>query len=220
MAVFIFLTSCRSTGQKALQQGRYAEACQQATSKLRSSPNNKKAIEALRQAYPLATNYTEKEVERLSLTSLDDKDVRIYDLYNTMNKLASDISQCPAAMATIPNVSYYNLELSKAREKAAEYFYRNAEALFKMNQKQYYREAYDMYLEADNISHNYKNALSKAHEAKARGTLNVVVELAPIDKKYVVNADFFMNNLFKNFPTSLLPYFSRCTHPKRPRMPG
>lgn len=200
LATLIILTACRSTGQGALQKGRYTEACTQATSLLGSSPSNKKAVEALRQAYPLAINFTDKEVERTSTSNSADKDVQVYQLYCTMNKLAIDSSKSPAALKIIPDANYYNLELREASEKAADYYYKKASKCFSGGSKTMYWEAYYAYSDANRIRYNYKVSWQKEIEAKSLGTLVLLLKQEPVNEGYEINTNFFIDNPFKAFP--------------------
>jgi hypothetical protein len=124
ISMIVLVESCKSTGMRALTQGKYDTACLQAIDKLRSSPNNEKAKSALMQAYPLAVSYTEKETERLLKSVSDDNQYqKIFDLYGAMNNIAIEISRCPAALLIIPHADYYNSQLETARNMAAEELY-------------------------------------------------------------------------------------------------
>lgn len=210
----ILLVGCKSTGEKALQKGDYYTACKQAVERLRSSPDNKKAINALAQAYPLALTYTDKEVERLLSSSYSDKNRQIFNRYDELNTLAIMISKCPAALKIIPEPNYYNQQLKAAREMAAEEAFQNAEYYMQQGTRYSAKKAYYLYLDADNLIPGYKYALSKALTAKWEATLKVVVEQEPVGGAYKISADFFQNKVFEYLSKNIRNEFIKIYSPE------
>ena len=211
----IFLSACKSTGQKALQKGDYYTACLQAIEKLRSSPDNEKAIDALKQAYPLAESYTEKEVTRiLSSQSDNSKYLKVYDLYGKMNKLAVQISRSPAALRIIPNPDYYNKQLEGARNMAAEESYQKAESNLRVGTRDAAKEAYYLYQSVNKIISGYKDVAQKMDEAKWLATIKVVVEQVPVQGAYKISADFFQTKVFEYLSGNIRNQFIRVYSPQ------
>ena len=211
----VLLAACKSTGQKALSKGDYYTACVQAINKLRSSPDNAKAAEALAQAYPLAVDYTQRETERLLASPSNNNRYRmILDLYLQMNHIAVELSRCPAALQIIPHADYYNSQLESARNMAAEESYRLAENHLRQGTRQAAKAAYLQYQEVNRIIPGYKDVADKLQEAKWQATLKVVLEQVPVEGQYKISADFFQTNVFEYFSTSIRNEFIRVFSPE------
>jgi hypothetical protein len=210
----VLLVACKSTGQKALSKGDYYTACIQAIDKLRSSPDNTKAADALAQAYPLAVDYTQREVDRLLASPSNNYRYRmILDLYLNMNNIAVQLSRCPAALQVIPHADYYNSQLETARNMAAEESYQLAENNLRAGTRLAAREAYLQYQQVNNIIPGYKDVAEKLQEAKWQATLKVVLEQVPVEGQYKISADFFQTNVFEYFSTSIRNEFIRVFSP-------
>jgi hypothetical protein len=196
--VIMLAETCKSTGLQALSQGKYYTACTQAIDKLRSSPDNKKATDALTQAYPLAVNYTEKETERLLQAVSDvNRYQKIFELYAAMNNIAIEISRCPAALLIIPNADYYSAQLETARNMAAEELYSAAVNNLNTGTRPAARQAYLQFQKTNSIIAGYKDVENKLQEAKWMATLKIVLEQIPVDGQYKISADFFQNKVFE-----------------------
>ena len=201
---FTGLVSCKTTGMKALKQGNYYAACIQAIDKLRSSPDNTKAKDALSQAYSLAVNYTESEAERLRVARSDNSRYqKMFDLYASMNDIAVQISRSPSALRVVPNANYYNQELESARNRAAEESYLLAESHFRAGGRAAARQAHQQYVRTHSIMPGYKDVQNKMEEAKWMATVKVVLEQAPIEGSYKLSADFFQQKVFEYFSNNI-----------------
>ena len=212
------IAGCKSTGLGALRKGDYYTACLQAVDKLRSSPDNTKAINALAQAYPLAVNFTEAEVARLKASPSNPTRYRqMFDLYGSMNNIAVQISRCPAALRVIPNAYYYNSQLEWSRNMAAEECYQLAEANLRMGNRQAAKQAYTQFLQANTILPGYKDVYNKIQEAKWMATLKVLLEQVPVGGSYKLSADFFQNNVFEYFSKNIRNEFIYIFSPEEAR---
>ncbi|MDR3350794.1 MAG: hypothetical protein LBN98_04005 [Prevotellaceae bacterium] len=211
----VLLVACKSTGQKALSQGDYYTACLQAINKLRSSPDNAKAAGALEQAYPLAVDYTQREVERLMASPSNNSRFRaIFNLYLHMNNIAVQLSQCPAALRIIPHADYYNSQLESARNMAAEESYQAAENYLRQGTRPAAKQAYLQYRQVNSIIPGYKDVADKLQEAKWDATLKVVLEQIPVEGQYKISADFFQAKVFEYFSTGIRNEFIRVFSPE------
>ena len=206
VAMFLMagLTGCKTTGMKALKQGNYYTACIQAIDKLRSSPDNSKAKEALSKAYSLAIDYTEKEAERLRVARSDNsRHQKTFDLYASMNDIAMQISRSPSALRVIPNANYYNQELETARNRAAEESYQLAETYFRAGNRAAARQAHQQFVRTHSIMPGYKDVESKMEEAKWMAIVKVVLEQAPVEGSYKLSADFFQQKVYEYFANNI-----------------
>ncbi|MDR0692949.1 MAG: hypothetical protein LBF69_07930 [Prevotellaceae bacterium] len=211
----VLLTACKSTGQKALSKGDYYTACLQAIEKLRSSPDNAKAASALEQAYPLAVDYTQREVERLLASpSNPQRFLMILNMYYQMNNIAIQLSRCPAGLQLIPHVDYYTSQLESARDMAAEESYQIAENRLLSGTRQAAKEAYLQYQQVNSIIPGYKDVANKLQEAKWQATLKVVLEQVPVEGQYKISADFFQTKVFEYFSTGIRNEFIQVFSPE------
>jgi hypothetical protein len=209
------LFACKSTGQKALSKGDYYTACLQAIEKLRSSPDNKKAADALAQAYPFLVDYTQREVDRLLASPSDPNRYQvILDLYAKLNAVAVQLSQCPAALRIIPDADYYNEQLELARNMAAEESYQQAESQLRLGTRNAAKTAYLKYRQANSIIPGYKDVANKMPEAKWKATLKVVLEQLPVEGQYKISADFFQTKVFEYFSTNIRNEFIQVFSPE------
>lgn len=213
MAV-ILLPGCKSTGQRALQKGNYYTASIQAIKKLRSSPDNDKALSALKQAYPLLINTSERQIDALLTSNAVDKYKSVYLHYKDLNSVSNEILQCPPALRMFPNAYSYTSELSGAANFAAAESYQRAESEMNIGTRQAFRNAYELYLEANSFSSGYKDALYKAAEAKDLATLKIVVEQVPVTGAYKLSADFFQNQVFEYLSNNIRNEFVRVYSPE------
>ncbi|MDR0419869.1 MAG: hypothetical protein LBH30_00210 [Prevotellaceae bacterium] len=213
--IIVLAESCKSTGMQALTQGKYYTACFQAIDKLRSSPDNEKATNALMQAYPLAVHYTERETEHL-LTSVSDANryQKIFELYSVMNSIATEISRCPAALQIIPHADYYSAQLETARNMAAEESYMLAVNSLSVGTRSAARQAYFQFQKTNSIFPGYRDVAVKMQQAKWMATLKVVLEQIPVNGQYKISAEFFQNKVFEYFSTSIRNEFIQIFSPE------
>ena len=215
----VLLTACKSTGQKALSKGDYYTACLQAIEKLRSSPDNAKAASALQQAYPLAVDYTQREVERLLASpSNPHRFLMILNMYSQMNNIAIQLSRCPAGLQLIPHADYYTSQLESARNMAAEESYQIAENHLRSGTRQAAKEAYLQYQQVNSIIPGYKDVANKLQEAKWQATLKIVLEQVPVEGQYKISADFFQTKVFEYFSTGIRNEFIQVFSPEAAKM--
>jgi hypothetical protein len=213
--VTMLVESCKSTGMQALTQGKYYTACLQAIDKLRSSPENVKASNALSQAYPLSVNYTEKEADHLLKSASDNNRYqKILELYSMMNNIAEQISRCPAALKIIPDADYYSSQLETARNMAAEESYMQAVNNLRTGTRSAARQAYVQFQKTNSIIPGYRDVANKLQEAKWMATLKVVLEQIPVEGQYKISADFFHNKVFEYFSTSIRNEFINIFSPE------
>ncbi|MDR3134158.1 MAG: hypothetical protein LBU42_09115 [Prevotellaceae bacterium] len=217
----VLLAGCKSTGQQALSKGDYYTACVQAIDKLRSSPDNAKAADALAQAYPLAVDYTQREAERLLASPSNNNRFRmLLNLYLQMNNIAVQLSRCPAALKIIPDADYYSSQLESARNRAAEEVYLLAENHLRMGTRPEAREAYRQYQQVNSIIPGYRDVADKLQQAKWDATLKVVLEQIPVEGQYKISADFFQAKVFEYFSTGIRNEFIRVFSPEEAETNG
>ena len=209
--ISLLLMAC-STGKKAYERGDYYNATLQAVNRLRSNPDSKKALNAVKDSYPMALNYFQGKVDYAINTNSPFKYTEIVDYYEKMNRMSDEISRCPAAMNFFPNINYYTTELFDARQQAAEEQYTAGLANEKLNTRLSWKDAYFNFLNADNFVPGYRDVSDRMPNAKFNATLKVIVEQIPVPLKYQLTSDFFLNqiieNLLSNRPNEFVDYYS------------
>ena len=205
------LAGCKSTGMSSLNKGNYFKACLQAVEKLRSSPNNTEAMDALTKAYPMAIHYTKMENERLQMAvSNPNRYEQRFDLYNSMNNIAVQISRCPAALRVIPNADYYNTELESLRTLAAEECYQIAEAHLRAGNLAAARQAYSQFVKVNTIIPGYKDVVDKIEDSKWK----VLLEPVSVAGTYQLTADFFYNKMYEYLTKNIRDEFIYILSPE------
>ena len=198
LVFILFLINSCSTGKKALQKGNYFSAVTKAVERLKSSPDNAKALKVLKDGYPLAIEWSQEEMD-ISLTSNQAfKWEYAIDLMNKVNHLSDLIRSTPAARKIVSNPKSYTSELNMAHEKAAEERYIMGEKLLSENSREAAKEAFDHFSKADHYIPGYKNVYEQLKIAKKIATLNVIVEAVVIhSRKYRLSSEFFYDQVFE-----------------------
>ncbi|TSA28149.1 MAG: hypothetical protein D4R67_04490 [Bacteroidetes bacterium] len=207
----LLLSSC-STGKKALEKGDYYTATLQAVHRLRNRPTSKKALNAIKDSYPMALKYYKDKIDYALKINSQFKYSEIVDYYEKMNRLSDEISRCPATLNIFPNLNYYTSELAQARAFGAEEQYSAGLSSEKENTRASWKEAYFYFLKADQFVPGYKDVKERIPIAKYNATLKVIVEQITVPKNYQLTADFFLNqiieSLTQNRPNEFVAYYS------------
>jgi hypothetical protein len=207
----LFLISC-SSGKKAFDRGDYYNATLKAVNRLRSDPNSSKAIQAVKESYPMALIFFQGKVDNALSTNLPFKYTEVVGHYEKMNRMADEISRCPAALKLFPQLNYYTFELEQTRKLAAEEQYTAGLGNEKLDTRLSWKDAWSNYKQADRFVPGYKDVRSRLEQAKYNGTLKVIVEQIKVPQKYQLTSDFFLNqiieNLLRNRPNEFVAYYS------------
>lgn len=194
----VFLVLGCSTGKKALQKGNYFTAINRAVERLKSDPDNKNAIQVLKEGYPLAIDWSQEEMDLALSSNVAFKWERAIDLMNQLNQLSELIRSTPAARKIFQNPKTYSSELNMAYEKAAEERYFAGEQVLSQNTREAARTAFTHFQKADELIPGFKNVLEKMETAKELATLKVIVEAVTVHtQKYKLSSDFFYNKVFE-----------------------
>jgi hypothetical protein len=119
LMLLLLLVSC-STGKKALQKGDYFSAISKAVERLKSSPENKNAVNVIRDGYPMAVEWAQEEMDFILSSNSGFKWEQAIGLMQQVNQMSDEIRSVPAARKIIGNPKSYTTELNMAYEKAAE----------------------------------------------------------------------------------------------------
>lgn len=192
--VGLILVSC-SSGKKAYEKGNYYEAVIKATNRLRKNPDHKKSQQTLRSAYPLAVGTMESDARQM-LSSSDplkySKAIRIYEQLDRLNK---EIKHAPGALKVIKEPTDYFTQIEELKPKAAENAYNRAEDLMELKTSEGAKDAYYLYLEADEFVSGYKDVAVKIEEAHFQATLKVMLQQIPVPTQYQLSSNFFQDKV-------------------------
>ncbi|NQU51046.1 MAG: hypothetical protein HQ522_00755 [Bacteroidetes bacterium] len=194
--ILLIFTSC-STGKKSLQKGDYFSAVSKSVQRLKSAPDNKKAVNVLKEGYQLTLNWSQEEMDMILSGNNSFKWENAIQLMKQVNNLARQIRQTPAARKIIADPKTYSSELNMAVEKAANERYNAGISELELNTQESARIAFNHFRIADRFIPEYKNVLEKLAEAKSLATINVVLEAIPVNTiNYKLTSEFFYNQVF------------------------
>ena len=207
----LLVMSC-SSGKKAFDRGEYFNATLQAVNRLRSNPNSAKALNAVKDSYPMSLNYFQGKIDYALSTNSTFKYTEVVDYYEKMNRLSEEISRCPAALNVFPKVNYYSSELEQTRKLAAEEQYQAGLVNEKINTRLSWKEAYLNYMQTDRFAPGYRDVSRRIANAKYNATFKVIVEQIPVPRAYQLTSDFFLQQIIENLmryrPNEFVAYYS------------
>lgn len=209
--ICLLLLSC-STGKKAFERGDYYNATLQAVNRLRSNPNSDKALQAVKDSYPMALTYFQGKIDYTLTTNNPFKYSEVADYYEKMNQLSDEVSRCPAALNLFPKVTYYTNQLVQIRKLAAEEQYTAGLENEKINTRLSWKDAYLNFQQTDRFAPGYKDVKRRLDDARYNATLKVVVEQIPVPRAYQLTSDFFLQQIIENLmryrPNEFVAYYS------------
>lgn len=209
--LLLIFSSC-STGKKALEKGDYFSAITKSVERLKSDPDNKKAIKVLEDGYPLALEWSQEEIDlALSSNSVFKWEGAINQM-EQVNRISDLIRSTPAARKIVANPKSYTSELNLAYEKAAEARYNVGLNELDKNTREAARFAFDNFYKANQFVSGYKDVATQLNYAKEMATLKVIVEAAVVNtQRYKLSSQFFYDQVFKylnnNYPKNGFVHF-------------
>lgn len=191
------LSSCSSSGRKALERGNYEESVMQSVEKLRRDPDNRTASEVLSQAYPKAEAYHLENIRQAETSSEKFRWDAAARGYTLLNKMAEEIRRCPGCLRLIPNPKRYVTEEQSARNLAASEHYEAG--LDAMNNKQdriVARQAFDHFSAVQEFDPTYRDVNRLLDESYFYASLKVVMEPAQVNSRaYQLSNEFFQSKI-------------------------
>lgn len=213
ITVLLIIQSC-STGQSSFRKGNYYDATIQAVNTLRLNPDSKKALEVVQKSYPMALDYYRNSITQLSNSNHIDKFFNIVDTYNLMNKMADEISRCPAALNVVKPVVYFNEQVQQAEKLAVQEQFSNALKQLESQNIDDARLAYKRLIWVKDRQPNFNQIDRQLVIAKDLATLKVVVEGLPeIHSNYTINSKVFYYRLYDELEKTCSSEFVRFYKP-------
>lgn len=189
------MISC-SSGEKAMEKGNYYEAVMKSIKRLRSNPNKQKALQTIKQAYPLAVRYHQQQIQQTLASANPLKWTRVVGHYQTLNRLAQEIDRCPAALNIITDFGYFITELEDAKSQAGPECYNAGIQALQEGTRESAKIAYSHFKKANQFVPGYRDVQQKIEEAHYMATLKVVLENIPLaSRQFKLSADFFQDQV-------------------------
>ena len=191
----ILIIGC-TTGKNALQKGDYDAAVSKAVDRLRSSPQNKEALQVLPVAFDLAINTHLRKISEAKISADALKWESILYRYQRINQLSDEVNGCPSCLKLVPSPPKYIKEYEDARYQAAEGRYLLGEKALRENNRQSAKIAYNHFVKAENLYPSLRGIKDKIEDAYWAATLKVVVQPAIINSNtYRLSNDYFQQQI-------------------------
>ncbi len=202
----LFILDACSSGKRLNKRGDYEGAVYQAINRLRQTPNNQKAGEALSSAYPRAVKVS---LDRIKILESQNNPINLGEIvriYTNLNKMAEELTRCPGCMQVISRPQFYTNEENRARQDAAEFHYVTGENLLKANGRENAILAFRNFELVMGFVPGYKNVATLLEDARFAATLKVLINPVSINSRtYELSNEFFesqvityLSNLYPN----------------------
>ncbi len=218
--MFALVMSSCSSGKKSFERGNYYDAVIKSIHRLRSNPDNKKAKQTLKAAYPFALETLTTEIDNLLNSNEQFKYAGIVERYDKINAMADEIRHSPGARSLKLDIKEYTTQLTGAREKAALEAYQAADVLLKNGDRLSAREAFYLYENANQYMANYRDTKEKMDIARELATLAVIVESISVPGLYKINSELFHNQIISYLSEKLNNNFILLLNPEEAKQFG
>jgi hypothetical protein len=196
IAIMLSVSAC-NTAQKALDKGDYERSAQMTINKLRSKPSDKKARRVFEQAWPLALEWNQDQIDMLMRSNDPFKWDKIADSYTSLERLSVEVRRCPACLEMVDRPPSYADEILEANSKAAEAHYNAGVQLMNNPSRSDARTALSHFRDADRRVAGYRDINERIIEALEIATLKVLVEHMPVHlRRYEVSNDYFRDEVY------------------------
>ena len=193
----VALAACTS-GKRALERGEYDAAVLKAVNRLRSSPNNEKARQTLRDGYGLALEWHLENIRHLQSANVRFRWEEIAQNYDQLNMLYDEIRRCPSGLQIVGNPRQYISEATEAKMQAAIERYNAGSELMAQakNNRIIAREAFMHFATTERYTANYRDTRARMDEARYYATLKVVVEQVTVGSRSLsISNEYFQNKI-------------------------
>jgi hypothetical protein len=171
-----FLLACGSGGRLAKYYNAGDKQVFELLDKLKKSPGDNAALDALPQVYALATQEREKQLTQAgTVYGPGEKWVQMRKLMEVGQQMHDAIVANPAALKLIPNPADFKMDIENMRQHAAEDYYAQGLENLAYNNRQYAQLAYDAFAKANQQISGYKDVAAQMRLAQDLATIKVVV---------------------------------------------
>ena len=163
--VTTLISSC-SSGLQQLKKGNFDEAIFTSVNRLQQKSNNRKSLEVLREAYPLAIDDHKRTIRVFENSQEPFRWEKALAKYQALNRIYDVISHSSVSMREVGVPQNYAREAETARQLAADDRYQAGElALAHKENRLAAKDAMGQFERVNQLIPNYKNANRKAEEA-------------------------------------------------------
>ena len=201
ISIFV-LPQCKS-GKKALKQGNYEEAVFKALDRLKKSPNNNRAAEALESAYPSLLEVYNSRIASLQSSSDPMRWEELFEMYSTLQNVYDEVLRTPGAKGVITPKNYYN-EIENTREEIITARFRLGKEELAKGYRENAKLAYGHFQRVYELDPQRSDAEDLMFEAQEMAT--IYVEYAPIpmhSRTFKLSNDFFENQILEFLRTGI-----------------
>ena len=167
--ILCLLFSCTSS-KKMLEQRRYDDAVAKSVQALMKNPDNPKEIEVLSRAYALANEEDNERIKFLKQSNEPQVWEEIYDRYNRLKNRQDFVK--PLSPSVLSRINFtvidYDQNLIDAKQKAADFLYKQGNAFLAKNNRYDSREAYERFTRVKEYLPAYPGIDDKINMAYSR----------------------------------------------------
>lgn len=196
LLVLAFLVAGCASGKKQLSKGNYEQAIAQAVNRLQDAPNNKRAKEALKEAYPLAKDLYMDRIAQAQASNDRFKYDQIAESYDVLNSFYDQVQRCPACLKALPKLTRYSREFEDASKLAANERYQAGLEELQRGTRESAIVAFRHFERVQYLRPNYLDTRERMEEAKYMATLKVIVNQIPVhSRSFGLTHEFFQNQI-------------------------
>jgi hypothetical protein len=179
LTLVVIFSSC-SSSKKLMQKGNYDGAIGKSVKELRKNPDNAKQADILDRSYKIANERDNERIKFLKRENNPNNWDEVFILYSSLQNRQSLVRTVLPLNIDGRNINYpyvdYDAEIIAAKNKAADYFYQNAQQLIKLGTKEGYRQAYDELMKASKYTGGqYLDIDRMIEEAQLKGMSRALV---------------------------------------------
>ena len=106
--ISLFLLSACTSSKQQFEKGNYEKAVALSIKKLRKKPDNNKQKNILKAAYAYAVQVSEEKIKQHQQSTDRFKWDRVIEQYRKMQRLYTDLLQCPACLSVVEPLDLQN----------------------------------------------------------------------------------------------------------------
>jgi hypothetical protein len=163
-----------------MEKGYYDAAINKAVKELRQNPNSAKQADVLDRSYRIANERDNERIKFLKRENNPNNWDEVFMIYSNLQNRQSLVRTVLPLNIEGRTIDYpyvdYDAEIISAKDKAADYFYQNAQKLMKLGTKEGYRQAYDELMKAGKYTGGqYMDIDRMIEEARFKGMSRALV---------------------------------------------
>jgi len=163
-----------------MEKGNYDGAIYKSVKELRKNPENAKQADILDRCYKIANERDNERIKFLKRENNPNNWDEVFVIYSSLQNRQSLVRTVLPLNIDGRNINYeyidYDAEIISAKNKAADYFYQNAQQLMKLGNKESYRQAYDELMKASKYTGGqYLDIDNMIEEARFKGMSRAIV---------------------------------------------